>query len=115
MRRSGSRRRRGNANGATTRARRKARVSSESDLEREARTFVTRQGGLFLKLQGTAGWPDRLVLLPNGCSFFVEFKRIGGQLSPLQRHYLQELKLLGYEAFEVDNIHLFKRLVNERR
>lgn len=60
------------------------------------------------------GWPDRQCLLPNGKHFFVEFKRDGGELSPSQKHMQQVLRAMGYECFEVDNRHLFERLVNER-
>ena len=41
--------------------------------------------------QGRNGWPDRLVLLPGGDCFFIEFKAPGGRLRPDQ---LVVLKML---------------------
>lgn len=86
----------------------------EAKIEAACRKALLEYGGALLKLQGTTGWPDRLAILPNGVHFFVEFKRPGGALSPIQRYVMGRLKALGHEAFEVDNVALFKRLVNER-
>jgi hypothetical protein len=67
-----------------------------------------------VKQQGTAGFPDRLALLPNGKHFLVEFKRPGGEMSPMQRFIMARLKGMGHECFEVDNTAMFRMLVNER-
>jgi len=89
-------------------------VTSESDLESQCRALVKVAGGEFLKIQGTRGWPDRLVLLPNGRHFFVELKRPGGELDLLQKYTLRLLRDLNHEAFELDNVALMKRLIRER-
>jgi len=89
-------------------------VTSEASIEQTSKAWLELRKGKLIKIQGTAGWPDRLALLPNGRHFFVEFKKPGGELSLLQRHTLRSLRDIGHEAFEVDNITLFKRLVNER-
>ena len=89
-------------------------MTSEAGIERAAKEWLELRKGKLVKIQGTTGWPDRLALLPNGRHFFVEFKKPGGELSLLQRHILRQLRDMNHEAFEVDNITLFKRLVDER-
>lgn len=89
-------------------------MTSEASIEQASRVWLEGRGGKLVKIQGFTGWPDRLALLPNGRHFFAEFKKPGGELSLLQRHILRQLRDMHHEAFEVDNITLFKRLVNER-
>ena len=87
----------------------------EASIERKAGTYTTSCGGLLLKLMGCTGIPDRLCILPNGRILFVEFKRSGGKLSPAQAYWLDRLVHMGFDAYEVDNFELFKRLIDERR
>ena len=51
-----------------------------------------------LRLLGSSGWPDRLVLIPGGIPIFIELKRPGGKLRKLQRHRHKTLRGLGYEV-----------------
>ena len=52
-----------------------------------------------LEVQGDKGWPDRLCLLPNGITVFVEFKRPGG--GEVSQHQKKKLNWLHTSKFRV--------------
>jgi hypothetical protein len=67
-------------------------------------------GALPIKLSmqgrlGTAGYPDRMFLLPGGRVFFIEMKRPGGKCTPLQIARQQELQRLGFRVYVCDDAH----------
>lgn len=66
---------------------------------------VKAAGGVCWKFTspGTAGVPDRIVLLPPGRIAFVEVKASGEKLRPLQRLRIRTLRRLGFKAFVLDN------------
>lgn len=66
----------------------------ESDVERRLTACVERAGGVCVK-HGQAGWPDRVVVLPGGVLVWVELKRQGGRVAPLQELRLRRLRELG--------------------
>lgn len=76
----------------------------ESAIERKCMRWARDQGALDVKIQGTRGWPDRLVVMPNGRAMFVEFKRPGQIPDPLQKHVLGELRKRGVVAVWVDSM-----------
>ena len=86
----------------------------ESTIERRCAAYAQKHGGMLLKLTGHTGIPDRICFLPNGRHFLAEFKRPGGELSPVQRHIQSQLVSMGHDCFEIDNRHLFERIFNER-
>lgn len=90
-----------------------AAPAKESTLERHCAKVAALQGCILLKLSNLRGWPDRLLLAPNGRVAFIEFKREGGRLSELQRYRLGELHKMHFPAYEVDNFTLFMRILNE--
>lgn len=53
---------------------------------------------------GNRSWPDRLILLPNGKSVLIEFKRPGGELSPGQRQEIKELRALGHRVAVCESV-----------
>lgn len=87
-------------------------VLRESALERKSRTYVLALGGEFLKVKGAKGWPDRIIILPNGVVLFCEFKRHKKKPDPLQRHILNKICKLGANAFYVDNYTRFMNNVH---
>lgn len=46
----------------------------------------------------SAGWPDRLVVLPGGICVFIEFKTLKGKNTPLQQHRQDQLIALGHRV-----------------
>lgn len=77
----------------------------ESQIERHFCKKVKELGGLAVKLSptGTAGMPDRLVLLPGRRIAFVEFKAPGKKPRPIQQKRINELQKLGFEAVCIDS------------
>ena len=51
-----------------------------------------------LNLQGNKGWPDVMVLLPEGKVLFIEFKAPGAMAYPLQQYVHRELVALGHKV-----------------
>lgn len=71
------------------------------ELEKNIEQYLVRETekrrGVCLK-HGQDGWPDRIVLLPEGVCVWVELKRKGGVLSPLQQTRLAKLHALGQKV-----------------
>lgn len=76
---------------------------TEATIEARLTREVKHMGGVAYKFvsPGTAGVPDRLVVLPGGRVLFVELKTDTGRLSPGQRVQLDRLRSLGAEAHVV--------------
>jgi hypothetical protein len=72
----------------------------ERDVERKYRKNIEAEGGLCLKLSspGYSGLPDRMVLMPEGVIWFVEFKSKTGVLSPRQERVIEKLKAMGFRV-----------------
>lgn len=51
------------------------------------------------------GAPDRICLCPGGYTFFIEFKKPGERLGPLQIQYKEFLESLDFHVHECDNLH----------
>lgn len=77
----------------------------ERFIERKLVNLVKREGGLCPKFTspGSAGWPDRLILLPGGRIAFAELKAPEGRLSPLQIQRHIQLRDLGFTVFVIND------------
>jgi G:T-mismatch repair DNA endonuclease (very short patch repair protein) len=53
---------------------------------------------LYLKNTSLPGLPDRLIVAPNGVTYWVELKQPNGELSVLQEHQIKRLKALGHKV-----------------
>lgn len=84
----------------------------ESKIEKEAGEIVKQQKGYFIKLTAFKGIPDRLIILPEGRVFFVEFKRPGGKIAPLQTHFIKILNSMGFKAAILDSTEDFIKFIN---
>lgn len=75
-------------------------MQREKSIEQALVRAVESRGGKARKFvsPGWRGAPDRIVMMPGGRIIFVELKRPGGVLRPLQRHRLHELEVLGFQA-----------------
>ena len=78
----------------------------EKTLERKLVEAVKEMGGIAPKFvsPGFDGMPDRLVLLPFGRIGFVEVKRHGEKLRPLQEARHGMLRRLGFKVYVIDGI-----------
>lgn len=76
----------------------------ESFIEKKLIQEVKKRGGLCEKwISGTAGWPDRIVILPDGKIGFVEVKAPGKEPRPLQLHRHKQLQTLGFKVYVLDS------------
>ena len=67
---------------------------------------VRKAGGTAYKFNSASvnGMPDRLVLFPVGKAAFVELKAPGQKMRPLQVKRKEQLQMLGFPVFCVDNV-----------
>ena len=79
----------------------------EKDIEKQLKRKVESRipGAMCMKFvsPGISGVPDRMILLPYGVVVFVELKRPGEVLRPLQRCIVERMRKIGQTVFEVDN------------
>ncbi|HRR77728.1 MAG TPA: VRR-NUC domain-containing protein [Ruminococcus sp.] len=77
----------------------------EKEIEKKLRDTVRKKGGLCWKFTspGTAGVPDRIVLMPKGRLAFVEVKAPGEKPRPLQRKRIKQLRALGFPVYVLDS------------
>ncbi|ASJ54217.1 nuclease [Brevibacillus formosus] len=77
----------------------------ESALERRLVREVEKIGGKAPKWvsPGNRGVPDRLVILPNGRTVYVEMKAPGEPLEPLQEKWAKTLRKLGHSVYKIDS------------
>lgn len=87
----------------------------ERQIEIKLRDAVKVRGGLALKFTspGTAGVPDRIVLIPGGSVYFVELKAPGKSLSPKQVKMATVLERLGHKVRVIDSIEQVKGFMEE--
>lgn len=78
---------------------------NEKLIEKKLREGVKKLGGLALKFTspGTAGVPDRIVLMPGGKIYFVELKTTGRKLSVRQEVMVKALRELGCNVCYIDD------------
>ena len=86
----------------------------ERDVEHTLVTEVRKRGGLAPKLvsPGTAGMPDRIVLMSEGRMAFVELKAPGKKPRRIQEKRISDLRALGYRVFVVDTFERVKEVID---
>ena len=77
----------------------------EKDIEKYFRERVKASGGLAMKFvsPGIAGVPDRIVLYPGGEIYFVELKKPGKKMRPLQKKIANYIADFGFCVRVVDS------------
>lgn len=72
----------------------------ESEIERYVCKELHHRGYITKKItaEDQTGWPDRMVLCPNGRVFFIEFKTTYGVLSARQKLIIDQLQQYGYHV-----------------
>ena len=91
------------------------KIMLESQIEKAFVAGVKKYGGLDLKFvsPGTAGVPDRLVLLPGGRVCFVELKAPGRKLSPKQVKMAKRLESFGHKVWVIDGPEMITAFLQE--
>ena len=87
----------------------------EADLERACMRRTKAVGGLWLKFLPwlTTGFPDRLLLLPEGYIVFVETKAPRGRMRPRQAFWQRTLLQLGFRHRVIRSMLEFDALLDE--
>lgn len=87
----------------------------EKSIEEKLTAAVKAQGGVCWKFTspGTAGVPDRIVLMPSGRIAFVEVKTPGEKPRQLQRLRIKTLRRLGFKVFVLDSPDQIGGIVDE--
>lgn len=87
---------------------------AEGLVERKLVDAVRAKGGLCEKwTAGTAGWPDRIVLLFDGKLGFVETKAKGKKPRRLQIYRHSQLRKLGFKVYVLDEEKDIERIIDE--
>lgn len=75
----------------------------ESEIENELRKQVLELRGKAFKFSspGNNGVPDRIVLI-NGKCYFVELKKPGEELRPLQEAVKRKYESMGFKVYVID-------------
>lgn len=87
----------------------------EKEVEQKLVKAVKHNGGVCWKFTspGTAGVPDRIILMPFGKLAFVEVKAPGEIPRPLQVSRMKLLKRLGFKVFVLDNPEDIEKILKE--
>lgn len=90
-------------------------MANEKLLERKLRESVKKLGGWAVKFWAvnSAGFPDRLVLMPGGKIYFVELKSEGKKPSPIQVVMIENLRRLGFAVWVIDTQILLDEFLNK--
>ena len=87
----------------------------ESFIEEKLRKAVKQKGGICWKFTspGTAGVPDRIILMPEGRIAFVEVKAPGEKPRPLQLSRHKLLRRLGFLVYVLDACEDIEKIILE--
>lgn len=85
----------------------------ESKIEKAVKAYAKTKGWLSYKFSSPAqkGVPDQ-VFIGHGQVIFIEFKRLGGQPSPLQSKIHATMREHGAKIYVIDSIDAGKELFN---
>ena len=86
----------------------------EKIIESKVCQYATTKGLLVYKFTSPAraAVPDRLMILPGGTCFFVEFKRSGLEPTPSQEREHIRLRKQGVPVYVIDNVETGKILID---
>ena len=78
----------------------------EKDIEARVVKYAKRNGYIVRKMNGAGAnhWPDRGFWGPNNNHFFIEFKRVGGVLSPGQDAMISDLRGIGVVVYVCNDV-----------
>ncbi|HCI73682.1 MAG TPA: nuclease [Lachnospiraceae bacterium] len=77
----------------------------EKEVEEKLVRMARMKGGHAWKFvsPGMSGVPDRIVLMPGGRMAFVEVKRPGEKMRPLQLRRKRQIEALGFRVYCLDD------------
>lgn len=93
-------------------SKRSSKTPSESKIETDHADWLKKRGGLSIKLdvKSRVGVPDRLIVLPGGRIFFIEFKKLGEAPDPIQWDFHKRLARRGATVYTCDSLEEAQRV-----
>jgi VRR-NUC domain len=89
-----------------------ARAQLESSIEQTCREQALMLDALLVKLHhGIVGFPDRVLLTPNGRSALIEFKRPGEKPTKIQAYWHGVLRRMKHQVYVIDSLQAFRTLL----
>lgn len=86
----------------------------EKEIERKLCSEVKKRDGLCEKWNaGTAGWPDRIILMPDGKIAFAELKAPSKMPRPLQTARRKALMKRGFLVYVIDGKEQIGEILDE--
>ena len=86
----------------------------EKVVEKQLIDEVKKRGGICEKwISGSSGWPDRIVILPDGKFAFVEVKAPGKKPRALQVYRHRQLEKLKMRVYVLDSTSKIGEILDE--
>jgi hypothetical protein len=79
----------------------------ETQIERNCVGIAEKHECLLVKVEKRKGWPDRILLCPNGQMAWIEFKRPGEKPTAFQEHIHETLRRMNFRVYVVENYSQF--------
>ena len=86
-------------------------VPTERVFEQKCREIAEKQQCILLKVEKRKGWPDRILLAPNGQMAWMELKRPGEKPTKMQEHIHEVLRSMNFRVHVVENYSEFLQIV----
>lgn len=88
----------------------------EREIEAAVCKYAKDKGFLVYKFSSPnhAGVPDRMFIAPHQRAFWIEFKREGGKLTPLQERECDKIANCNFEVYTCDSVEQGKAIVDEQ-
>lgn len=90
-------------------------MSTEQQIQSKIKKYAEGKGWIVIKTikLSEAGYPD-LFMFKNGKTLFIEVKKAGGIISPLQELRQKQLRQQGFTCEIVDNLEAFKNEIERQ-
>jgi Holliday junction resolvase-like predicted endonuclease len=88
---------------------------TEQAIQNSIVSYLKKQGYLVYKLitVSEAGVPD-LIIHKQSHTFYIEVKKKGGRLSPIQKYQIAKLRKTGIDVIITDNLQEIKDYIKEK-
>ena len=85
----------------------------ESTIERACVLLANYYQCKLIKIKAVKGFPDRMLLTPMGTVIFIEFKRPGEDLRPLQAETQSRLQKMNFTSLVLTSKEDFKKFLQD--
>jgi len=86
----------------------------EKDIENKVCKYAESKGMLQWKFTSPAhrSVPDRMFICPGGFTFFIEFKKPGGKITPGQEREIERIQKQGGLVYVVHSVEFGKEIID---